>query len=46
MTDAHGVKSTEVLIIGGGWTGVSAALELERLGIDYHLLEADAHGRV
>jgi monoamine oxidase len=43
VTDAHGVKSTAVLIIGGGWTGVSAALELERLGIDYHLLEADVH---
>jgi NAD(P)-binding Rossmann-like domain len=43
VTDAHGVKRTAVLIIGGDWTGVSAALELERLGIDYHLLEADAH---
>jgi NADPH-dependent 2,4-dienoyl-CoA reductase/sulfur reductase-like enzyme len=34
VTDAHRVKSTAVLIIGGGWTGVSAALELERIGID------------
>ncbi len=31
---------TEVLVIGGGWTGVSAAVELEARGIDFKLLEA------
>ncbi len=30
----------EVLVIGGGWTGVSAAVELEARGIAFKLLEA------
>ncbi len=34
-------KSSKVLILGGGYTGVLAALELSKLGIDFHLLEAD-----
>ncbi|MBK6809028.1 MAG: FAD-dependent oxidoreductase [Sandaracinaceae bacterium] len=34
-------KQTDVLIIGGGWTGVSAATELAKLGVDFQLLEAD-----
>lgn len=34
-------KQTDVLIIGGGWTGVAAATELAKLGIDFQLLEAD-----
>ena len=34
----HG--SHKVLIIGGGFTGVMAAVELEKLGVDYRLLEA------
>lgn len=33
-------RQTEVLIIGGGWTGVSAAAELTKLGIDFQILEA------
>lgn len=32
---------TEVLIIGGGWTGVSAAAELTKMGVSFRLLEAD-----
>ena len=34
-------KQTEVLIIGGGWTGVAAATELAKLGVDFQLIEAD-----
>src|SRR5262245_4145803 len=31
---------TDVLIVGGGWTGVSAAAALTKLGLDLQLLEA------
>ena len=33
--------STKVLIVGGGITGLTLALSLERAGIDYLLLEAN-----
>lgn len=41
MIDNQGPTKTQVLIIGGGWTGVSAAKELQGLGItDFRILEA------
>ncbi|WP_189556551.1 flavin monoamine oxidase family protein [Mesorhizobium sp. M4B.F.Ca.ET.089.01.1.1] len=38
MTTA--VERTEVVIVGGGLTGLTAALELKRAGVDFLLLEA------
>ncbi|TIO18240.1 MAG: FAD-dependent oxidoreductase, partial [Mesorhizobium sp.] len=37
-------ESTDVAIVGAGFTGLSAALELKRAGIDFLVLEA--RGRV
>ena len=34
-------KQIDVVIIGGGWTGVAAATELAKLGVEFQLLEAD-----
>ena len=34
-------RVTDVLIIGAGWTGVSAAAELHAAGVDFELLEAN-----
>ncbi|PBB96984.1 flavin monoamine oxidase family protein [Mesorhizobium sp. WSM3862] len=38
------IESTDVAIVGAGFTGLSAALELKRAGIDFLVLEA--RGRV
>jgi glycine/D-amino acid oxidase-like deaminating enzyme len=35
---------TDVAIIGGGYGGLSAALELAKSGLDVHLLEAQTIG--
>ncbi len=37
----EGDRQTDVLIIGGGLAGILTAWELEKLGIDYMLIEAD-----
>lgn len=37
----HGERKTDVLIIGGGLCGILCAREMQRLGVDYMLLEAD-----
>lgn len=37
----HGDRKTDILIIGGGLCGILCALEAEKLGADYILLEAD-----
>ena len=41
----HGEKKTDVLIIGGGLCGILCAYQLQRLGVDYILLEADRISR-
>lgn len=46
---AKKVQKTHVLIIGGGFAGVSAAAELAKANVDFELLEADSErlgGRV
>jgi NADPH-dependent 2,4-dienoyl-CoA reductase/sulfur reductase-like enzyme len=40
LAPAKGSKSTDVVIIGAGFTGLSAALELRRTGIAVVVLEA------
>ncbi|CDX58083.1 conserved hypothetical protein [Mesorhizobium plurifarium] len=35
-----GIERTDVVIVGAGFTGLSAALELKRAGIDFLVLEA------
>lgn len=35
-----GIERTDVVIVGAGFTGLSAALELKKAGIDFILLEA------
>ncbi|CCV11157.1 flavin monoamine oxidase family protein [Mesorhizobium sp. STM 4661] len=44
----RGTERTDVVIVGAGFTGLSAALELKKAGIDFVLLEARdrAGGRV
>lgn len=37
----HGESKTDVLIIGGGLCGILCACELQKLGVNYMLLEAD-----
>ncbi len=37
----HGERKTDVLIIGGGLCGILCAYQLQKLGVDYILLEAD-----
>ena len=37
----RGNKSTDVLIIGGGITGLLCAWQLQQVGVDYLLIEAD-----
>ena len=40
LSSLEGIQSCDVVIIGGGFTGLSAALELAKQGVDVHLLEA------
>lgn len=40
----EGKRKTDVVVIGGGYTGLSAALELRRRGVEVTLLEANAVG--
>ncbi len=37
----HGEHKTDVLIIGGGLCGILCALEMQKLGVNYMLLEAE-----
>lgn len=37
----HGENKSDVLIIGGGLCGILCAYQLQRLGVDYILVEAD-----
>ena len=37
----HGNRKTEVLIVGGGLTGLLCAWRMEKAGIDYLLIEAN-----
>ncbi|MBN9253755.1 MULTISPECIES: flavin monoamine oxidase family protein [unclassified Mesorhizobium] len=39
-SSGDGVERTDVIIVGAGFTGLSAAIELKRAGIDFMLLEA------
>ncbi len=39
IRDGDNMASKEVLIIGGGITGMQAALDLGEMGIQVHLLE-------
>ncbi|MGN1085345.1 MAG: FAD-dependent oxidoreductase, partial [Lachnospiraceae bacterium] len=39
-----GEKKTEVLIIGGGLTGILCAYFLQKLGVEYCLVEAEEIG--
>ena len=43
-TPLHGEHRTDVCIIGGGYTGLSAALHLRQAGVDVALLEAERIG--
>ena len=40
----HGDITTEVAIVGGGFTGLSTALHAAQLGLDCHVLEAERIG--
>ena len=37
----HGNRKTDILIIGGGLTGILCAWQLQQAGVDYLLIEAD-----
>ncbi len=41
----HGERKTDVLIIGGGLCGILCAYQLQKLGVDYILLEAERISR-
>jgi putative flavoprotein involved in K+ transport len=42
MTDMRDTHRTDVLVIGAGQAGLAAGYHLQRQGIDYRILEADA----
>ena len=44
LSTLAGPESCDVAVIGGGFTGLSAALELAERGVDVRLLEAGAIG--